>query len=215
MSDTLLAALVSAGVALATTIITQFVFARVEKNKSKREIQQKEYLSKRAHLNEVYKELIMIINFYPSFSPNDILKCIENAPHYSLESFDSILRILDYQIEDYKKQLSNPNISHERKSDIEVQISNREYSKKKICEIRDDYFNARDKYKSFCESDKSLFDLYTGQTVKNLLVEFEVIIYNTFISGHSVGDADDPLNNSIEICRRNLINSMRNDIGIR
>ena len=45
----------------------------------------------------------------------------------------------------------------------------------------------RDRYKSFCKSDKAVFDLYTGQNVKNCLVEFEVIIHNVFISGYSVG----------------------------
>lgn len=58
-----------------------------------------------------------------------------------------------------------------------------------------------------------IFDLYAGQDVRNRLVEFEVVIHNVFISGHSVGDVDDPLDNIVTISRRNLINSMRNDIG--
>ena len=94
-----------------------------------------------------------------------------------------------------------------------MQISNREYAKKKISEIRDEYYMARDRYKSFCKSEKTIFDLYAGQDVRNCLVEFEVIIHNIFISGQRVGDADDPLNNRIEIIRRKIINSMRNDIG--
>ena len=73
---------------------------------------------------------------------------------------------------------------------------------------------ARDKYKSFCESNKVVFDLYAGQDVRNCLVKFEVVIHNVFISGHMVGDKDDPINNIIQISRRNLINSIRNDIGI-
>lgn len=50
--------------------------------------------------------------------------------------------------------------------------------------------------------------------MRNCLVEFEVIIHNVFISGYSVGNANDPLNNSIDIIRRKIINSIRNDIGI-
>lgn len=79
------------------------------------------------------------------------------------------------------------NINYERKSEVDTQISNREYAKKKISEIRDEYYMVRDRYKSFCKSDKAVFDLYTGQNVKNCLVEFEVIIHNVFISGYSVG----------------------------
>ena len=71
----------------------------------------------------------------------------------------------------------------------------------------------KDKYKLFCKSDKAVFDLYAGQDVRNCFVEFEVILHNVFISGHSVGAANDPLNNSIEIIRRKIINSMRKDIG--
>ena len=50
--------------------------------------------------------------------------------------------------------------------------------------------------------------------MRNCLVKFEVIIHNVFISGRMAGDKDDPINNIIQISRRNLINSIRNDIGI-
>lgn len=214
MSDTMIAALIGAGATLIVAVVTLITNAFIEKYKSKLEIQRKEHQTKREHLNEVYKELISIINLYPKSSPNDVLKYVEYAPNYSMESFDSVLKSLDYQIEDYKEQLKNTNIDYERKNDIDVQISNREYSKKKIHEIRDKYFNARDKYNSFYESDKMVFNLYAGQDVRNRLVEFEVMIHIVFISGRSVGNADDPLNNCIEIYSRNLINSMRYDLGI-
>ena len=55
--------------------------------------------------------------------------------------------------------------------------------------------------------------LYASQDVRNCLVEFEVEVHNAFISGRNVGNADDPLNNRIEIIRRKLINSIRGDIG--
>lgn len=173
------------------------------------------YQSKRENLNDVYKALISIVNLYPKSSPNDILKYVEYAPNYSMESFNSVIKSLDYQIEDYRKQLNIENIDFQRKSDIVTQISNREYAKNKILEIRDAYFDVKDKYKSFCETDKVIFDLYAGQEVRNCLVQFEEMIHNVFISGHCVGaDADAPLQNCVEACRRELINSMRYDIGI-
>lgn len=215
MSDAMLAALISAGGTLLVSIVTLVANAFTERFKSKSEIQQKEYQSKRERLNEVYKELIAIINLYPNSSPNDVLKYVEYAPNYSMENFDSILKSLAYQIEDYKKQLNIANIEYERKNDINEQISNREYAKKEIAKIRDEYYAAKDKYKLFCESGKVIFDLYAGQDVRNCLVEFEVIIHNVFISGRRAGDKDDPINNILQVSRRNLVNSMRRDIGIR
>lgn len=214
MSDPMITALVSAGGTLIVSIVTLVANAFIEGFRNKSEMKQKDYQSKREHLNEVYKELISIINLYPNSSPNDILKYIDYAPNYSMEYFDSILQILDYQIEDYKKQLNNKNIKYEERCDIDTQISNREYAKQNIFEIRNEYYMARDKYKSFCESNKVVFDLYAGQDVRNCLVKFEVVIHNVFISGHMAGDKDDPINNIIQISRRNLINSIRNDIGI-
>ncbi len=214
MSETLIATLIGAGVTLLATSITQAINVFMFKFKSNMEIKQIEHQLKKEKLDGVYKSLISVINLFPDMSPNDVLNCVEYGPHYSMESFDSVLELLDYQIEDYKKQLQIPNIDCEGKSNIEAQISNREYSKKKILEIRDIYFKAKDKYKDFCELDKVIFDLYAGQDVRNCLVEFEVVIHNVFISGHSVGDAEDPINNIIKMSRQKLINSMRYDIGI-
>lgn len=215
MSDAMLAALISAGGTLLVSTVTLAANAFIERFKIKSETQQKEYQSKRERLNEVYKELIAIINLYPNSSPNDVLKYVEYAPNYSMENFDSILKSLAYQIEDYKNQLNIANIEYERKNDINEQISSREYAKKEISKICDEYYAAKDKYKLFCESGKVIFDLYAGQDVRNCLVEFEVIIHNVFISGRRVGDKDDPMNNVLQVSRRNLVNSMRRDIGIR
>lgn len=213
MSDTMIAALIGSGVTLITTMVTLFINSLIEKQKWQLEIQQKRCDVKREKLNDIYEKLVDIVNQYPNSSPNDILQYVKYAPGYSMESFDAVLKSLDYQIEDYKKQLDNVNISYEKKNDIDTQISNREYAKNCIFEIRDEYYMARDRYKSFCKSDKAVFDLYAGQDVRNCLVEFEVIINKVFVSGHRAGDADDPLNNCIEIIRRKIINSMRNDIG--
>ena len=214
MSEPMITALIGAAVSFFVTLITQITTVYISEHKSKLEMQQREYQSKRDNLSEVYKTLISTINLFPEASPNDILKYVEYAPNYSLERFDSILRSLDYQIEDCQVQLNNHNINFERKSDIEVQISNKEYAKKEISRIRDEYYKARDEYKSFYESDKVFLDLYAGQDVRNYLVKFEVVIHNVFISGRSVGDVDDPTSNIIKISRRELIDSMRKDIGI-
>lgn len=131
-----------------------------------------------------------------------------------MEHFDSILKLLDYQIVHYKRQLNMENIGYDEKNDIEEQLSNAEYAKKAISRICDEYYIAKDKYTSFCKSDKVIFDLYAGQEVRNCLAEFEVIIDNVFISDRKAGDYGDPINNIIQVSRRNLVNSMRKDIGL-
>lgn len=214
MSEAMITALISAGATLTVTIVTLTVNAYIEMFRSKLEIHQKILQSKRENLNDVYKKLISIINRYPSSSPNDILKYVEYSPNYSMEHYDAVLRSLNYQVEEYKNQLNAENIDYERKSDIEIQISHREYAKNKISENRDEYYIARDKYKLFWEGDKVAFDLYAGQEVRNRLVEFEMVIHNVFISGRNAGEDGDPINNIIHVLRRNLINSMRSDLGI-
>lgn len=214
MSETMIAALISAGGTLTVTIITLFVNAHIERSKSKLEMRQTMFQSKRKNLNDVYKILISIINLYPSSSPNDILKFVKYSPNYTMEHYDAVLKSLDYLVEDYKNQLNVENIDYDQKSDIKTQISNIEYAKNKISENRDEYYIARDKYKSFYEYDKVVFDLYAGQEVRNRLVEFEVVIHNVFISGRNAGEDGDPINNIVHVSRRNLINSMRSDLGI-
>ena len=165
-------------------------------------------------LGNIYKELINIVNGYPDRSPNDVLRNIEFAPSYSMEKFESVIEILNIQIEDYKRQLNFEHLKRERRYDIENQISNREYAIKKINKIRDDYFGAEEKYRKFNKEDKASFDLYAGQEVKNKLREFNVVKKNTFISGLYVGEDPDSLNNSINKAREQLIESMRNDLKI-
>src|SRR5690606_36219816 len=134
-----------------------------------------------------YKTLISVINSFPNESPNDVLKYLEYAPGYSHENFNVVLKSLDYQIEDYKNQLKKTNNSYEQINYIQEQILNREYSKKRIIEIRDKYYKARKNFQSFYDSDKMIFDLYAGQDVRNALISLEVVIHNVFISGDSVG----------------------------
>lgn len=165
-------------------------------------------------LGNIYKELINIVNSYPDRSPNDVLRNIEFAPSYSMEKFESVIEILNIQIEDYKRLLNFEHLKRERRYDIENQISNREYAIKKINKIRDDYFLAEEKYRKFNKEDKASFDLYAGQEVKNKLREFNVVKKNTFISGLYVGEDPDSLNNSINKAKEQLIESMRNDLKI-
>lgn len=214
MSDTIIAALVSSGVTLLVTMVTLVANALIERFKKKSEVQQNAYQFKREVLNGIYKTLISIINLYPNSSPNDILKAVDYAPYFSLENFEGVLKSLDYQIEDYKNQLNITNIDYNQKSNLELQISNREFAKQKISRMRDEYYMARDKYKAFCESDEALFELYAGQDVQICLINFKAIIDNAFIAGIDVGYNDDPINNAIQASKRNLINSIRNDIAI-
>lgn len=214
MSETIIAALIGAGITLITTIITVFVNAHIENDKRKREIRQKDFETKRNNLTKVYKKLLSIINLYPNASPNDLLNNIEYPPEYSMESFDTIIDILKWQIDDYAQDLKNSEIALTQKNKMKVEILNREYLIKQIAQIRDDYFNASGSYREFCKTDKMIFDLYAGQDVKNSLADFEVAIHNTFTSGHSVGNIYDPTNNTIDRIRQEMINYMRNDLGI-
>lgn len=192
-----------------TTLLTNL---KIEKIRSQHEIDEKQREIKIEKLNDIYLKLISIINLYPDVSPNDILTCVEYPPNYLQENFDVVLRSLDYQITDYEKLLQNTDINFERKNDIEVQISNRKYSKQKILEIQDKYNKAKEQYEAFYKSYKNVFDLYAGQNVRDCLVEFEVVIRNVFISGHKAGDEGDPINNIIQVSRRKLIDNIRSDI---
>lgn len=215
MSETMITVLISVGATLIVTVITSIANVYIEVFRNKFEIDQKKLQSKNENLNDIYKQLISIINSYPSSSPNDILHHIKHTPNYLMEYYDAVLRSLEHQVEDYKNQLSAKNIDYQRKNDIEIQISNREYVKNKILDNQEKYYFAKYEYKKFCEVDKIVFDLYAGQEVRNRLVEFEVVIHNVFISGKNAGDDNDPINNIIHVSRRNLINSMRIDLGIK
>ena len=155
-----------------------------------------------------------IIISFPKESPNNVLENIEYSPHYSTESFDSIVDILNYQIEDYKRLFENKSINIDAKNHNETQIRKREYAIEQVLKIKEDYCNARDAYRTFCKTKKMVLDLYAGQAVKNNIVEFEVLIHNVFISGYNLDDVYDPRYNKIEVIRRNIIDSMRNDIGL-
>ncbi len=214
MTETIIAALIGAGISMISTILTLLVTTLIERNRIRTEIQQKKEETKRERLTDTYTELVSIINSFPKESPNDILKNIEYPPHYSMESFESIIKILNYQIEDYKRRLEKENVDLDTQNHIESQIENRKYAIKHMSKIQEEYCNARDHYRSFCKTKKMLFDLYAGQDVKNNIVEFEVIINNVFVSGGSAGDIYNPRDNMIETIRRSIIDSMRDDIGL-
>ena len=214
MTETIVAAIIGAAIGLITTMLTLSVTASIERNKVQAERQQKKEETKREKLTDIYTELVSNINSYPKESPNNVLENIEYPPHYSMESFDSIVDILNYQIDDYKRLLENTSTSTEDKNHNEAQIRQREYAIEQVLRIKEDYCNARDAYRTFCKTKKMVLDLYAGQTVKNNIIEFEVLIRNIFISGHNLDDVYDPRCNKIEVIRRTIIDSMRNDIGL-
>lgn len=214
MTDTLISTLIGSGITLIVAVVTSLSSTHIEMYKNKEKVKQQEYQMKRENLHNVYMELIKIVNLYPTTSPNDILKWVKYPPNYSMEGFNSTIRSLDCMLDDYKKTLKTKSISIEDKKEIEKEVYNIEYSKKQIFNIRDMYFDAQEKYNEFSKNQKYQFELYANQEVRNQLVEFEAVIHNVFISGKIAGDKDDPINNIIEVARRNLINSMRNDMGI-
>lgn len=130
-----------------------------------------------------------------------------------MEHFDFVMKSLDYQIEDYRRELGDANINFAWERELEIRVSNRNYAKEQILLIKERYHRAKREYDLFCESDKPIFDLYVGQNVKNSLVKFEVAIHNIFIAGRKAEIDEEPLNNIIKILRVNLVNSMCNDIG--
>ena len=214
MSETLIAAIIGGTISLITTIITSAVNAVVEFKKKKNENQQAEFEMKRENLKSVYAELIGVVNAFPNQSPNDVLKYMEDAPDFSMEFFDPVVKVLRYQREDYETRLRSGANDFEEKGRIESEIRNRKYAQNEILKIKQQYYDAKEKQQLFNASSKIIFDLYAGQEVKNCLVEFEVLIHNVFISGNDAGDSSNPLNNLIEKSRRNLVYSMRRDIGI-
>ena len=172
MTDTMMATIIGAGATLLTAMVTLVVNSLIEKHKWRMEVKQKKYEVKREKLNDIYIKLVDIVNQYPNVSPNDVLQCVEYPPNYEMEWFDGVLMSLDDQLEDYQVQLNDETTDYKRKNAINTQISNRQYAKKKISEIRDEYYKAKDRYKAFCKCDKAVFDLYAGQDVRNCLVEF-------------------------------------------
>lgn len=210
MESELLSALVGGVIGVVGTIITQ----RGAKILKESELRQTEKQAKRGILTEVYKSLISVVDLYPEESPNDILEHIQYGPNYSLESYDAIFNILDIKLEAYKEQLKIINIDYQRRAHIEVEISNINYAKDKLEMNRDSYYKAVKEYASFLDSDKTVFELYASQSVKNCLVRFEVIIHNVFISGYSAMIPDNQNENIIKMRRRELIQAMRDDIGI-
>ena len=193
------------------TLATQLITMRISIYKSKLESNDKYIQLKRQDLSEVYRELISTINLYPSRSPYDVMKNIDYAPGYSRENFDGVITSLNYQIEDYEKQLKSSN--KEYKESLRTEILNREYAKKEITIIKSDYVSAVEKYNSFCKNRMAEFELYAGINVKNNLVRFEVAIHNIFFVGRHSENTNDPFDNIIEKCKRELVNSMRIDIG--
>ena len=177
MSENIIIMIVSSIATLCTTLITQFFLFFTNKLKYKYESKQIEYKIKKEKLEDIYLKLTSIINLYPEITPNDVLKFIEFSPCFLMEDFDSTIKSLNYQtLEEYH-------------------IYNR--FKYIIDDIKEKYQNAKVAYQCFVENDKNILDLFAGQDVLDCIVEFEVIIYNAFISGRYVGEADEPTNNSI------------------
>ncbi len=215
MTESIIVALIAAGVTLVTTVVTSLVNTYIDKNKRCMEERSELIKTKQEKLGQIYQELIQIINHYPNQSPLDCMRNIEYAPGYSMESFDATIQSLKYQIENDEHILGRNTIDFNKENELRIAISNRKYAIKRIEQIRDDYFMACDKYKRFCETDKNILDLYASQAVKNSLVYFDVVIHNVFISGYSVGDADDTRYNKIDNARREIVQCMRQDIGIK
>lgn len=193
---------------------TQVFNMRNENLKEKKERQKENLETKREKLDSIYKTLIQVIGLFPRQTPLDVLPYMAYPPNYHSEHFDTINNILDIQIEDYKKRLSNPKLDYKLEAEYEVEIHNREYYKKEIIYIRDSYFKAKDEYEKFVRNEKIDFELYAGDKVKNKLVIFEVLVHNAFVAGRYLENKNGDTNQLDEL-HWQLINSIRNDLGIQ
>lgn len=179
------------------SLIQSYVDYRLDKEKKMSEV-------KVAKLDSVYRRLEMILGRYPNHSPNNCLTAIEDAPYYSLENFDSIIKSLNYKLEHYKSMYGD-----DAPSSIKEQISNIEDAIEKMSDISEQYFAAKKQYQEFNASeDKAIFDIYASKQVKESLAEFEITIENTFVSCNPVEDG------LIDSTRNKVLDSIRNDMGI-
>lgn len=196
-------------------IVAEIVIENLEKKFKKTKKlngEQNNKTIKRKYLGKIYADLITIIQQYPEEAPCDVLQGVDFGPRYSLENFDIVSKILDYQIEDYVQSLKREYVD---KNDINKQINNRNYAKNKLAIIQRNYNKSKLEFDEFMQGKISMLDLYAGRQVLNNLEEFKVVIYNVFISGFSAYQEQDiSLGNTIKIVKMNLINSMRNDLGI-
>lgn len=168
--------------------------------------------NKQEKLTETYSELLRIISLFPNRTPYDVMTLLPYRPNFSLEDFDVVNRILNIQIkEDYQKQLEREGLTYQDEEDIKTEIRNREYCIKEIEEIKDRYFNAKQKYEQFRNNDKFI-DLYSSQEVKNCLVEFEVLLHNAFIASREL-EYNDGRCNRLDNIRWKLEQLIRGDIG--
>ena len=196
-------------------IVAEIVIENLEKKFKKTKKlngEQNNKTIKRKYLGKIYADLITIIQQYPEEAPCDVLQGIDYGPRYSLENFDIVSKSLDYQIEDYVQSLKR---EYADKNDINEQINNRNYAKNKLAIIQKNYDKSKLEFDEFMQENISMLDLYAGREVLNNLEEFKVVIYNVFISGFGAyHEQDISLGNTIKIVKMNLINSMRNDLGI-
>ncbi|EGF13493.1 hypothetical protein [Streptococcus sanguinis] len=218
MSETIIITVISSSISVISTLLGAFVtqaFNIRNENLKEKKARQKENLEiKRENLYSIYKKLIQVISLFPRQTPLDVLRYMEYSPNYYSENFDIINNILDIQIEDYKKRLSNPKLDYKLEAEYEIEIHNREYYKKEIIYIRDSYFKAKNEYEKFIRNEKIDFELYAGDEVKNKLVIFEVLVHNAFVAGRHLENENGDTN-QLDKVRWQLINSIRNDLGIQ
>lgn len=176
---------------------------------------QRENEQKRLYLSGIYERLIYIFNLYPNESPSDILKHhADNSLLYTGENYDSVIICLEKQIHNFEDKLNMPHLSFDDKAVVITKIGNREGAIEKLYDNQKSYNMAKNKLANFYKSmEQSTFELYASQDVKNCRVFLEVAIDNIFVAGRSAISDDKYKTNIIDFNRRNLIMSMRADLG--
>ena len=184
-------------------------------NSKKEQVRQwkcEEKRNKQEKLTEIYNKLLRIISLFPNKNPNDIMNLLSYGPNFSLENFDTVVKILEIQIkEDYQKRLEREGLTYQDEEDIKTEIWNREYYIKEIEKNKNQYFLAKKEYEQFRSTDK-IIELYASQDVKNCLVKFEVTCHNAFIAGRPL-EYNDGRNNKLDDVRWELEYLIRVDLG--
>lgn len=207
-------AIILGSIVPAFAVIGKVVKYFLDKKDKEYELFIEEKRNNQEKLAKTYNELLRIISLFPNRTPYDVMTLLPYGPTFRSENFDTVNRILEIQIkEDYKRRLEKPGLTYQDEEDIKTEISNREYYIEEIAEIKNQYFAAKQEYEQFRNQDKTI-KLYSSQEVKNCLIEFEVLLNNSFIAGRKL-EYNDGRCNKLDGILWKLEQIIRADIGVQ
>lgn len=170
---------------------------------------------RRKELADLYTNLLAILDRYPKVTPKEVLVQLERdcngiSVAYGSENFSYVIKVLrNYQTHFAKCEVNEK--SYEEKVLLKRKIARIDGTIRELQEIAQMYFDAKKKYRSFCNTERLKFELLASQTTINQLVRFEVFVKNIFISSNEIGSkiGEDLLQAGID----NLCREMRKDLS--